>query len=144
MLLLLALVARSTAAALRTAVTPCLARHAPVACSMRDALKQFLGGESNFFEEDQVVSEEVREAARSWAAMSAAIAVSGGGASDFSTNGGYPSSKAIRARLEETEQALEDLLEACAEKAPALVAEPQAVLPVAVRTALPLTRTAHA
>ena len=108
-------------------------RHAPVISQMGgDALKDlalsFLKQEA---EEESGIKSEVAEAANSWAAMSAAVAVSGGATSDFSTNGGYPASPLIKEKIDATKPALDDLLAACVDKAPALVAEPQACLPVA-------------
>ena len=99
-----------------------------ISCSMRDALAQFLGGDPL---PEAEIEPTVREALKGWSAMSAAIAVSGGGTSDFSADGGYPKQAAIRSRVDEAAPALEELLRACAESAPALVAEPFACLPLA-------------
>ena len=74
---------------------------------------------------------EVKDAAEEWATMCAAIAVSGGGESSFADSGGYPSPQQIARELEEAKGALEVLLQACAAKAPALVADPLSVLPLA-------------
>ena len=77
------------------------------------------------------VRPSVKEAAFEWAAMSAAVAVSGGALNDFASSGGYSSAEAIREKLNASTPALERLLNACAKRAPALVAEEEAVLPLA-------------
>ena len=86
--------------------------------------------ESEEEEEDGGVSREVLEAAGRWAAMSAAVAISGGATSDFNREGGFPRQDLIISRAETSEAALNDLLTRCASVAPSLVAEPVAVLPV--------------
>ena len=85
--------------------------------------------ESEEEEEDGGVSREVLEAAGRWAAMSAAVAISGGATSDFNREGGFPRQDLIISRAETSEAALNDLLTRCASVAPSLVAEPVAVLP---------------
>jgi len=77
------------------------------------------------------ISFRVREAAEQHAAMAVAIAISGGATSDFSAKGGYPRNRLIQQRYDSRRDALNDLLVACAQHAPALVANPAACLPVA-------------
>ena len=105
------------------------ASRASVSCALRDELAKLLGVEAE--PEDEKIKRAVREAAVGWLAMSAAIAVSGGGTSDFAANGGYPAGPEIRKRTADAEPALEALLNACADRAPALVAEPVNCLPLA-------------
>ena len=97
---------------------------------MLDAIQQFLGGEP-LPEPEGAIKPEVRDALDGWAAMSAAISLTGGATSDFSANGGYPKSAFIRAKVSKDQPALNALVDACADRAPALVAEPEASLPLA-------------
>ena len=62
--------------------------------------------------------------------MSAAIAVSGGGNNDFSTNGGFPNSTLVQDKIAGSQMALLDLLKAAKKKAPVLIAEPASCLPL--------------
>ena len=93
-------------------------RHHPVACK---GLFNFFGGDDAPEVDESGVPFEVRAAAKRWLSMSAAVAVSGGGTSDFSANGGFPSQSALAQRLEASQPALDELLEACVKVAPALV-----------------------
>eukprot|EP00277_Geminigera_cryophila_P001363 CAMPEP_0179428606 /NCGR_PEP_ID=MMETSP0799-20121207/14228_1 /TAXON_ID=46947 /ORGANISM="Geminigera cryophila, Strain CCMP2564" /LENGTH=542 /DNA_ID=CAMNT_0021204169 /DNA_START=141 /DNA_END=1769 /DNA_ORIENTATION=- len=77
------------------------------------------------------VRPEVLEAASDWATMCAAVCVSGGAASDFSRNGGYPARNDISRRTEASKKSLDLLLDMCARKAPQLVKDEFGVLPLA-------------
>lgn len=74
---------------------------------------------------------EVEAAAQDWAAMSAAVAVSGGARSSFASRGGYPDQDDIELRLAESQESLSELLQVCEDRAPALIADELAVLPLA-------------
>tara|TARA_B110001452_G_scaffold2199_1_gene1893 strand:- start:1024 stop:2727 length:1704 start_codon:yes stop_codon:yes gene_type:complete len=74
---------------------------------------------------------EVEAAAQDWAGMSAAVAVSGGARSDFASRGGYPDQDDIETRVAEAQESLSALLQACEDRAPALIADEAAVLPLA-------------
>lgn len=63
--------------------------------------------------------------------MCAAIALSGAGRSSFAAQGGYPAPELIAAKAAAVRPLLDDLLEACAAKAPPLVATPRTVLTLA-------------
>ncbi len=77
------------------------------------------------------IAPDVRDACQQYAYVSAAIALTGGGTASFATSGGYPDSERVAAVVAAAQPTLEALLDACVEKAPALVRTPEAVLPVA-------------
>ncbi len=77
------------------------------------------------------VDPEVRGAAYDAAAAAAAVLITGGAKYDFASLGGYPDGEKVREALADAQPALDSLLEACAARAPALVADARAVLPLA-------------
>lgn len=76
------------------------------------------------------VQPQVASAARDWLAMSSAVSV-GGATTDFSSAGGYPAPEVIGGVMSAVEPALDALLAACVKRAPALVADEEACLPLA-------------